>query len=89
MHACSATAAATIYANVGINSIVAADFNAVKAAFEGCYGAMGISCDDVGGLWNSGTSAYYAESSAAGAVQDASPCVDPPPPSSHEMPIAP
>jgi hypothetical protein len=70
VHACSATHATTIYTNMNFNSAVtpsSATFLAVKGAFEACYGAMGITCADVGGLWNTGASpaAYYP---------DASPC---------------
>jgi len=76
VHACSATHATTIYTNMNYNSAVtpsSATFLAVKAAFEACYGAMGITCADVGGLWNTGASpaAYYL---------DAGPCSTSPPP---------
>jgi len=70
VHACSATAAKTIYDNMNINGGTV-DFNAVKSAFEGCYSAMGIKCSEVGGLWNSGTSAYYNDNGF-----NAAPCVD-------------
>jgi len=70
VHACSASAAKTIYDNMKVNGATV-DFNAVKSAFEGCYTAMGITCADVGGLWNSGTSAYYNDNGF-----NAAPCAD-------------
>jgi hypothetical protein len=70
VHACSPTAAETILTNMKWGA-ASTDFMAVKAAFEGCYESMGITCADVGGLWNSATGAYYADNGA-----DASPCVD-------------
>merc|ERR1719355_568115 len=51
----------------GAGPTSAAEFTAVKAAFEGCYSAMGITCADVGGLYDATNSAYYA---------DFSPCED-------------
>ena len=83
VHACSPTAAATIYANMNINNDGAVDYNAVKAAFEGCYSAMGITCAEVGGLYSSSSSSYYSATGAAATpanaatTYDASPCVDP------------
>ena len=73
LHACEPAAATTVYNAMNINSgtPTAADYMAVKAAFEGCYAKMGITCSDVGGLWNSGTDAYYKDGDA-----DAAPCVD-------------
>ena len=60
------------------------DFSAVKLAFESCYPAMGITCKDVGGLWDTTTDAYYTANGnngrhggVAGKLYDASPCVDP------------
>ena len=40
VHACNAASAKTIYDNMNING-AAVDFNAVKAAFEGCYVGAG------------------------------------------------
>jgi len=74
VHACSATAAATVFQNMGIGQTTTVDYMAVKEAFEGCYAAMGITCADVGGLWNSATEGYYADGGS-----DASPCADPEP----------
>ncbi len=35
------------------------DFAAVKAAFEEVYESIGISCADIGGLWNDAENDYY------------------------------
>jgi len=50
------------------------NFMTIKAAFESCYSAMGVTCSDVGGLYSGGE---YLNS----AGRDASPCQDnlPPP----------
>jgi hypothetical protein len=73
LHACDPAAATAVYDNMNINHNLGnnVDFTAVKNAFEQCYPQMGVTCSDVGGLWNSATSAYYAD-----AGFDASPCVD-------------
>lgn len=70
VHACDAAAAKTIYDNMNVNG-AAVDFNAVKAAFEGCYFQMGVKCSEIGGLWNTGTSAYYNDNGF-----NAAPCTD-------------
>jgi len=70
LHACDAEAATTVYSNMHIGAS-STDFTKVKAAFEGCYAAMGITCADIGGLWNPATDAYYADGD-----YDASPCAD-------------
>ncbi|KAL1495674.1 hypothetical protein AB1Y20_016539 [Prymnesium parvum] len=70
VHACSPSAAQTVYANMNLNFEGNVDFTAVKRAFETCYPAMGITCAEVGGLWESGA---YARAGS----HDASPCVDP------------
>jgi hypothetical protein len=59
VHACNPDDAQTIYENMGVGS-PAADFAAVKQAFERNYGCMGISCSDVGGLYDETTSSYYS-----------------------------
>merc|ERR1719197_392212 len=71
LHKCDPAAASTVYSNLNMNSDGSVDFTAVKAAFERCYASMGITCSDVGGLWNAATDAYYADNGF-----DASPCVD-------------
>jgi len=70
LHACDPVAATTVMSNIGWGA-ASTDYMAVKGAFEGCYEKMGITCKDVGGLYNSATSAYYKDGTA-----DASPCVD-------------
>ena len=70
VHACNAASAKTIHDNMNVNG-AAIDFNAVKAAFEGCYAQMGVKCSEVGGLWNSGISAYYNDNGF-----NAAPCAD-------------
>jgi hypothetical protein len=69
LHACDPAKAQTVYDNMKMGAT--ADFMAVKAAFESCYESMGITCADIGGLWNSGSAAYYADGGS-----DASPCKD-------------
>jgi len=58
VHACSATDAATIMANMKVGAI-STDFEAVKKAFEKNYGCMNILCKEVGGLWNDAESKYF------------------------------
>ena len=56
---CTANAAAdTIYENTKVGTFTA-DFKQVKTAFESTYAKIGISCTDVGGLWNEGEKTYY------------------------------
>ena len=80
VHACNPAAAKAIYDNMNINNNGAVDFNAVKAAFEGCYATMGVTCAEVGGLWDgekyySGNGAAATPSNAA-TMYSAAPCVD-------------
>ena len=70
LHACSEAHAQTVYDNTHITSSDT-DYNAVKAAFESCYSSMGITCAEVGGLWNSAIDNYYNDQG-----RDASPCID-------------
>jgi len=71
LHECDPVAATTVYNEMRLGSDNAVDFTAVKAAFEGCYASMGVTCADVGGLWNEASDAYYSN-----ADFDASPCAD-------------
>jgi hypothetical protein len=79
---CSPEHAATIYKNMNVNNENTVDFNAVKAAFEACYSNMGITCAEVGGLWDKDNSKYYSgvggttNKGEAGVTYDASPCED-------------
>ena len=59
-------AARTISDNLWVGA-PSTDFRAVKEALEGAYAAVGVSCADVGGLWDDASGGYYA---------DAEPCVD-------------
>jgi len=58
VHAMDPDAAKIICDNVCVGA-ESHDFKAVKAAFESVYDKMGITCEDVGGLWNEGTKDYY------------------------------
>lgn len=58
IHAASPSAARTIYDNMQVGAS-STNFKDVKNAFESVYAEMGISCTDVGGLWNEGTNTYY------------------------------
>ena len=53
-------AARTIYSNIRMGA-PSTDAVAVKKAFESVYKEMGITCADVGGLWNTGTADYYTD----------------------------
>lgn len=85
LHKCSPTAAATVNTNLNIDNFYGAktyDYNAVKAAFEGCYAKMfptiADPCAAIGGLWSSGA---YKSATVNGVTYDASPCAAPAPPS--------
>eukprot|EP00591_Stephanopyxis_turris_P003722 CAMPEP_0195524766 /NCGR_PEP_ID=MMETSP0794_2-20130614/24798_1 /TAXON_ID=515487 /ORGANISM="Stephanopyxis turris, Strain CCMP 815" /LENGTH=517 /DNA_ID=CAMNT_0040655057 /DNA_START=34 /DNA_END=1587 /DNA_ORIENTATION=+ len=65
VHACDSSAAATIQENMEYSARTT-DAAAVKAAFESVYSCMGITCDDVGGLFNSGTGMDYPGAEACG-----------------------
>jgi hypothetical protein len=69
VHACSPTAASTIFKNMKINAPtpMVDKFPAVKTAFESTYGCLGITCAHVGGLILTGTT-YHPQ---------AKPCTDP------------
>ena len=70
IHACDPDAAKIIYDNVNLNT-KSTNFTAVKLAFEGCYAAMNVTCEEVGGLWYDTKDTYYKEGE-----HDASPCID-------------
>jgi hypothetical protein len=59
VHAANSNAASTIYENLRV-AAPSTDFKKVKAAFESVYADLGITCGDIGGLWNSATKEYYA-----------------------------
>lgn len=52
VHACSQNDAATIYDNMRVGNSAPVNFAAVKRAFERNYACMGITCSDVGGLYD-------------------------------------
>jgi hypothetical protein len=62
VHACNKADAQTIYNNMKVGAS-STDYLAVKKAFENNYSCMGITCKDVGGLWDSANGKYYANSS--------------------------
>jgi hypothetical protein len=77
VHHCSASAATTIYDNVKLGT-TSVDFAAVKAAFESVYSCLNLTCMDVGGFIQSGTT-YFS---------GAEPCNDAlPPPSAPPTPV--
>ena len=65
VHACSAEDANIIYTNVQYDTNT--DFAAVKAALERNYDCMGLTCEQVGGLWDKNINSYK---------EGAAPCVD-------------
>lgn len=62
VHACNPDDAKTIYDNLAVGS-GKSDFAAVKKAFERNYKCMGITCEDVGGLYDSSNSQYKSGAS--------------------------
>jgi hypothetical protein len=56
---CNASDAATIYENLKTGQSNQSNFSAVKRAFENSYECMGITCADVGGLYDDSKLAYY------------------------------
>lgn len=64
--ACDADAASKILASMG-QGATQTSFSEVKKTFESQYDCLGVTCADIGGLWNDGTSDYFA---------GASPCID-------------
>lgn len=58
VHKANPTAAQTIYNNMKVGAS-GTNFPAVKAAFESVYSDMGISCADIGGLWDETSKTYY------------------------------
>ena len=64
VHACSPVDADAIYDNMRIGETAKADFSVVKAAFENNYDCMGITCEDVGGLYDGAD--YYPKAAPCG-----------------------
>lgn len=67
--ACNDQDAETIYQNmkVGANEMNGApDFQKVKKAFEDNYECMGITCGDIGGIWNKGLGRFESGAEPCG-----------------------
>lgn len=58
VHAIDPAAATTIYNNMKVGA-TSTDFKAVKKAFESVYSDLGITCADIGGLWNDAKNEYF------------------------------
>jgi hypothetical protein len=69
IHAASKSAASTIYDNMKVkgDGKYEADFKDVRDAFRSVYEDIGVTCAQVGGLWDKGSGGYY---------EDAEPCLD-------------
>jgi hypothetical protein len=63
---CNQAAADTIFEQMKPGSGNTADFAAVKGAFESTYSCLGISCADVGGLYDGATSSYMEGAAPCG-----------------------
>eukprot|EP00415_Alexandrium_ostenfeldii_P000023 UN0023 len=59
VYTCSTADAQTIMDNMKVGAS-STSFAAVKAAFENNYACMGITCEEVGGLWFGAESRYYS-----------------------------
>jgi hypothetical protein len=66
VHACNVDDAKTIYDNMKTGQGNSADFSAVKKAFENNYKCLGITCEDVGGLWNNADQVYFKSAGPCG-----------------------
>lgn len=67
LHDCSPEAAQIVYDNMGVGA-TSTSYMDVRSAFEENYQCMGISCDEVGGLYSQSLSDYELDGQA---------CVDP------------
>jgi len=65
LHECDANAATTVYENMRVGA-TSTDYMAVRRAFEDHYGCMGLTCQDIGGLYNPGLGEYYPDASPCG-----------------------
>lgn len=68
VHSCDEEAAQTIYNNLKVGQGGTANFAEVKSAFESVYSCMGVRCEDVGGLYDDSTGAYYDGASPCGST---------------------
>ena len=71
VHACNEGDAQTIYDNMKVGSTTT-DFGAVKSAFENNYGCLGMTCADVGGVYDTGSGAYMQGAEPCGGAGTAS-----------------
>jgi hypothetical protein len=60
IHSCSVDDAMVIYENMKVGHETKTDFPAVKKSFENHYQCLGITCSDVGGVWDRVTRKYMA-----------------------------
>lgn len=67
VHAAKPDAAESIYNNMGVGASNT-DFAAVKLALESVYIDLGISCADVGGLWNEAVEDYWEGAEPCGPI---------------------
>eukprot|EP00985_Skeletonema_marinoi_P027441 scaffold22504_cov125-Skeletonema_marinoi.AAC.1 len=58
VHAANSDAASKIYNNLRVGTS-STNHQEVKEAFESVYPQLGLTCADIGGLWNEGTKSYY------------------------------
>lgn len=72
VHACNEEAATTIYNNLKVGQGGSANFEAVKGAFESTYECLNLRCQDVGGLWDTATGAYYEGANPCGTSSSSS-----------------
>ncbi len=72
IHYCDEEAAETIYNNLKVGQNGTADFAAVKNAFESTYSCLGVKCEDVGGLYDEATGAYYDGAGPCGSSSSSS-----------------
>jgi hypothetical protein len=72
VHSCNADDAQTIFDNMKTGQANTADFNAVKQAFERNYDCLGITCEDVGGYWNSADQVYFEGAGPCGSGDSSS-----------------
>jgi hypothetical protein len=70
VHSCNKDDAQTIYDNMQTGQANTAQFLAVKIAFENNYDCLGITCQDVGGLWNSADEIYFEGAGPCGSSGD-------------------
>jgi len=79
LHKCNPEVATLVYDEMGINSDDDVDFNNVKKRMEECYESMGITCQQVGGLWDPATGYFKGPNG-----EDATPCGAPAPTPGNE-----